>query len=1336
MHDWLQTNFSSDLWTRTLVMIIDCGLKGMVLLALAALVTLAMRRSSAASRHLVWGLALGGLLLLPCLSLIVPKWQLPILPQATAPDAPFPETNVSIPSTTPSTVSVHTIPSAPSHLSPSSTPSISSTAPNQATPSISSIPLPMTFWILAVWLAVSLAMLTPLMAGLAFVARLISKARPLVGEDWPELTRTLAMAMGLRRPVRILCGGREAMPMATGLMCPTILLPAEADTWPEEKRRAVLLHELAHVKRRDCLIHALGRLATALHWFNPLAWVALRRLRIERERACDDLVITAGERASTYSEYLLDIARTMQTGALISAAAITMAKKSQLEGRLLAILDATCSRRALTRRMLAVSTFAVVFVVYALAVVQLGARESTASRGLKTELATAELTFNRGVTARLMAVAMHPRRGAECWAPDGAPLSQVPAGFEKIDGRVTPSKDQIAREFYISIDHPAYETRVDATCEVTSAGTTGGGTFGNVSGHILIHRQAVLPAGMEEATLRIGVAAGAWEALVGASREGGGQNFTRHGQPHSIVFSKALQDGDKVTLTVSDDISDVAKGYDPDYQIVAIDKVGKVRQPNQNGSNMGHFRQTTCKFDKLKLDQIERFEFQVRDYEWREIKGIRLEPNIVRQFGTSAMNSGTLAKKPRTLDYTFKYERRIFGKSAQAATSDTQGMPDEAMKTDTMKRIMKDQILKQKQRVQTDGTSVRYEVLEDLGSPTDPQNPQVADQAKKQRTNTYIYDGKAMADINRFENTATIMPTGFAYPNLSLYMSSPVNASAYTSIELRDIRMVKGYQIPFQIVAHSSQMEEKITIEKIDADISFEDGIFDIANAIPPGTNVADTREKPMKEYKMPANPMQLDSTGASATASSTCTLQFPAGRSVGWLSIRNPGEKNRADWKPLGAAQGAVAVPAGKEVMLKVEGNAIDLSPLEKLNKNALNTLYLSGPGLTDNDLKPLAGLSGLKDFTISSGNMSLAIDFTGAGLAYLKGFSSLESLMIQSSNLNDAGLARLKQFPNLKTLLLWNDKNVTPTGWAALKDLHSLKDLALFMTPLTDQGMQQIKELKGLESLGVEHAGVTPAGVLSIAEMSGLKSLGLYAEIPGSALAPLKRLPNLESLTVGEVVMTDDDLAAFAGFASIKKLDLRLRTLTGAGLKHLRSLPKLEEISVFLSKATDESMQGLDGLKVIALNLDLSKVGDAGLAHLKGMASLEQLFLSDTQITDTGLVNLANLTSLRLLHMDRTLITDKGLAQLKGLGKLSDLWLRETETGDASMEMIGHFEKLSQLALDKTKVTDAGIKFLNQHSNLQILNLNGTQVSDQSIPFIKTMPPSFQFLALIKRI
>ena len=73
------------------------------------------------------------------------------------------------------------------------------------------------------------------------------------------------------------------MPMAAGYLRPTVALPAEADLWPAERITSVLLHELAHVRRRDCLTQLAASTTCALYWMNPLAWYAARALARHRD---------------------------------------------------------------------------------------------------------------------------------------------------------------------------------------------------------------------------------------------------------------------------------------------------------------------------------------------------------------------------------------------------------------------------------------------------------------------------------------------------------------------------------------------------------------------------------------------------------------------------------------------------------------------------------------------------------------------------------------------------------------------------------------------------------------------------------------------------------------------------------------------------------------------------------------------------------------------------------------------------------------------------------------------------------------------------------------------
>jgi HEAT repeat protein len=161
--------------------------------------------------------------------------------------------------------------------------------------------------------------------------------------DWTTPLCEVADRLDLELPPRLVMSDRIEMAFACRALAPTIVLPASAESWTDDRRRAVLFHELAHVKRHDLLGHTLGRLACALYWFHPLVWTAAKNLRNESERACDDLVLSCGARPSEYAQHLLDMVTSVRNhGAPIMA--LPMARKKEFEGRMLAILDPAIRR--------------------------------------------------------------------------------------------------------------------------------------------------------------------------------------------------------------------------------------------------------------------------------------------------------------------------------------------------------------------------------------------------------------------------------------------------------------------------------------------------------------------------------------------------------------------------------------------------------------------------------------------------------------------------------------------------------------------------------------------------------------------------------------------------------------------------------------------------------------------------------------------------------------------------------------------------------------------------------------------------------------------------------
>lgn len=331
----------------------DAIVKSTLLLALAVLVTRALRHRSAASRHLVWTCALVAALALPLLSIVVPRWQVPLL-------------TVPSPAAAPTLALSHD--DASVRMAAMLQTRLAEQANVRGAERAGAVTLPVisanvswTLVLFLIWASGAFVMLARLILGTAAVHVLSRRTASAENASWMPLAQELASTMGIAR-VSFRRSDASAIPMAWGIVRPVVLIPAEADTWPDERIRMVLLHELAHVKRADCLTHMLAQVSCALHWLNPLAWIAARHVRTERERACDDLVLAFGTPETDYADQLLELARTMRAGrfsSTVATASLAMAHRSQLEGRLMAILDPSIPRSGISRvRTIAASAVA------------------------------------------------------------------------------------------------------------------------------------------------------------------------------------------------------------------------------------------------------------------------------------------------------------------------------------------------------------------------------------------------------------------------------------------------------------------------------------------------------------------------------------------------------------------------------------------------------------------------------------------------------------------------------------------------------------------------------------------------------------------------------------------------------------------------------------------------------------------------------------------------------------------------------------------------------------------------------------------------------------------
>jgi beta-lactamase regulating signal transducer with metallopeptidase domain len=217
-----------------------------------------------------------------------------------------------------------------------------------------SIPLP-SHPLVALWILGCVVLLVRHIIGFAGAARLARRAF-IANDDGTtrELAR-VAAALGVRRPVHLGYSTDVQTPITFRIATSYVLLPAEARSWSIARRRAVLIHEAAHIARGDWLSQAVGRLACALFWFHPLVWRAFARLRDEAEGAADDTVLRSGMPACEYATHLLALAP-RASNARPGLVAVGIVSTNDLERRFVALFDHQRSRTIVTSRSRAITT--------------------------------------------------------------------------------------------------------------------------------------------------------------------------------------------------------------------------------------------------------------------------------------------------------------------------------------------------------------------------------------------------------------------------------------------------------------------------------------------------------------------------------------------------------------------------------------------------------------------------------------------------------------------------------------------------------------------------------------------------------------------------------------------------------------------------------------------------------------------------------------------------------------------------------------------------------------------------------------------------------------------
>ena len=619
-------------------------LKSLLVFAFAGAALFALRRSSAAARHLACLLTLFALLALPLFSLTLPGWHLPVLAHSeptpaqapTLPKGEGKEIGVGL------TPAVGNAPAFPNSLS----------SPLGRTPAKSLVTkqgggflsLAVDFCALYV-LGVLLACLRPLLGlwGIRRLSRLCTDVR-----DTPTLAVAARCAALLGLPTPRLCRADVCVPITWGWRRPVIALPSASTDWPEDRLRSVLLHEMAHVKRRDWPGHRFADLVCALYWFHPLVWLTARRLRVESELACDDLVLASGIPAPDYARHLLDIAQALPSASAIPQAAIGMAQTSRIAGRITMLLDQTRSRCTLTRRILLFAATVVTAALVPLAMLRPTAKAQAMSQSAQTSATNGPI--------QLAGIADATVPNGNEWGADGKALAAPVFSNHWGPGtKITAKPGQKALFFVFhlskSLQHIPVLYDVSGTTQggitMTQLGSAPGKKIGLVTETMQsIQMQsfdgtvvygAAFPASLAQTNIRVGVDSGSWATALTVH-----YNFKR-GYPVANVsggqYAGAIDlSGD--TFKYSLPTKTPNDFYD--IRFIAVDRKGhEMLLPAIKTESKGGREQSTVR-QPQKLSRIWEIRVEARPLVWTEFKNVALQPSGVSTASATGPDAATV----------------------------------------------------------------------------------------------------------------------------------------------------------------------------------------------------------------------------------------------------------------------------------------------------------------------------------------------------------------------------------------------------------------------------------------------------------------------------------------------------------------------------------------------------------------------------------------------------------------------------------------------------------------------------------------------------------------------
>jgi beta-lactamase regulating signal transducer with metallopeptidase domain/Tol biopolymer transport system component len=491
-----------------------------------------------------------------------------------------------------------------------------STTMTPAVTSVSNLP-PITwqaivflFWLVGIFVFVVL-----LIQRMLSILGLIAQSKPTQGRLLEALDQCRRQ-VGIGRNVELRLSSHVQSPAVCGFFNPVILMPTTLlEELSKDKLRAVLIHELVHIKRCDLWVNFVQTFLQIIYFYNPFVWLANAMVRRIREQAVDERVlVTLGAEAKSYSNTLIDIAEMafFKTSFGLRLIGVAESNKS-IHRRIKHMLSRPIPKSA------KIGVFGVVTIITLAAVLL---PMAAAARNKEVAAESSELTepeFNailqNGVTVELVAVCKYGGASTEWWRPDGTELAKEirikKGGTVAASGKAYAVAVKVKGPENICVKWGKIEGAIGlASLEVVDSQ---GQAISNMRA-----QKVNIDEKLTTTSIRLGVAAGDWETK--AEHNGKGMRSTGI-EGGGVAFSEAYESNGVVKINVSDDCLNL------NHRIIAIDKEGTEHVPQrQTWTSVGKVRQTMSGFHNLTLNQIREFQYQTRPYQWATFKNVSLKP--------------------------------------------------------------------------------------------------------------------------------------------------------------------------------------------------------------------------------------------------------------------------------------------------------------------------------------------------------------------------------------------------------------------------------------------------------------------------------------------------------------------------------------------------------------------------------------------------------------------------------------------------------------------------------------------------------------------------------------